>query len=289
MVKKIAYVKSLLLVFITATMLILSGCSGMDINSAIKALPQVKTYLDNNPDFDLQFVYYSEDEVSALSNEFQANCGKELTLKPIYRFVIDDKKSVSGVGYFDLNNGVLECFKKVEGTTISVEGENVDETQVMTDAIVVDNVLVSSDGSVKVGNNVAVSADGSVVVGGITVQAQNVVKVNEDIIVDSNGGVKVGNIQVSGNGAVNVGDISVDENGNVKVGNGVSVGQNGNVDVNVGDVNVNVHNYENAEDYQNVDVYTEEAVIEDGNIYTEDVVVEDGMVQTEGITVDIDY
>jgi len=196
-----------------SSMVLMSGCSQVDVSGAVANLPQVKSYMENNPDFELNVVYFSEDEVKGLSNEFKANCGKDIVLKPIYRFVVDDKKSISGIGYFDLNNQVLECFKKRTGDVVDVQGENVAEKAVVDSSILVDNVLVGSDGNVKVGNSVVVS-DGFVKVGGIEVSSDNVVKINEDIVVSEDGNVKVGDILISDNG-VSVDKLKVDADGNL--------------------------------------------------------------------------
>jgi len=262
-------VNKIFITIMTIVMLVTSGCSQIDISDAIKHLPQVKQYLENNPDFDLEVVHFSESEISSIQNEFKANCGKELTAKSIYRFVIDDKKSVSGVGYYDLNNQVLECFKKRTGTTLETEGKTVDTTKTINDAIVVDDVLIGSDGSVKVGNNIAVDSDGSVNVGGVQVKANNYVKVNEEIKVKDNGDIKVGNIKI-GNGGVSIGDIKVSEDGNVNVGN-IHVGNDGNVDVgdniHVGnDGNVNVGDNIHVGNDGNVNVGDNIHVGNDGNV-----------------------
>lgn len=227
---------------------VIAGCGSIDINTAINKVPAVKTYLENNPDFNLQIVHYSLEESAALSGEFKANCGKDLVQKDIYRFIVNDGKSFSGVGYFDLNNEVLECFKKNTGNSFEVTGENVDATINSNEAMVVDKVIVSSEGKVVVGNDVNVEADGSVKVGNIVVDPGNVVQVGDSIKVDSDGSVKVGDsVYVDGNGNVNLNmeDLQVDINdGNVNVNTGgVEVNtENGNVDVNTGDSQVNVEN-----------------------------------------------
>lgn len=209
-------VKKLSMIFALTALLLFSACSQANIDTAVKQLPQVKAYLEANPNFELQITHYSEAESSQINAEFKANCGKEFIQKDIYRFVVDDQKSLSGVGYFDLKNNVLECFKKKTGNKLEVEGTNVDDKSENTQSIVVDNVLVAADGSVKVGTNTQVASDGSVQVGGVSISKDNVVKVNDEITVGNDGNIQVGDIKIS-NGNVQVSDISVDSSGNVQV------------------------------------------------------------------------
>ena len=234
-------IKNTFLGLLLVVMIAISGCSNVDVTSVIQQAPQVKAYLENNPNFDLQVVYYSESESSQIQGEFKANCGKELTQKGIYRFVIDDKKSLSGVGYFDLDNNILECFKKVNNGQVSVEGETVDTSSTSNEAIVVDDVIINKDGSVLVGNNVNVESNGDVSVANIDIKKEKVVKVNKEIKVSSVGDVTVGGISVNNDG-VNMGDISVNDNG-VKIGEisvsdstGVVIGNE--ISVNGDDVNM---------------------------------------------------
>lgn len=223
----ITKVKKLSIILILTTLLIFSGCSQANIDTAVKQLPQVKAYLEANPNFELQITHYSLEESSQINAEFKANCGKEFISKDIYRFVVDDQKSLSGVGYFDLKNNVLECFKKKTGTKLEVEGTNVDDKSENMQSIVVDNVLVAADGSVKVGTNTKVDSDGSVEVGGVSISKDNIVKVNDEITVGNDGNVQVGDIKIS-NGNVQVGDISVNANGDVTAGGVQIQGNSGN-------------------------------------------------------------
>lgn len=231
-----------------AFILILQGCGQITPDMAIKAMPQVKSYLEAHPEVDLQVVHYSEAESTSLKDEFKVNCGKDFTPRDIYRFVVSDGNTLNGVGYFDLSNQVLECFKKVNNGEIEVEGDNADKETAAKGNVVVDKVVVSADGKVLVDDETSVNSDGSITINGVNVTSENVIKSNEKIQI-KNGEVKVGDIVIDdkvisvgsitvekgsgaviadGNGSVIAGDVAVDANGNVVAGD-VVVSEDGSV------------------------------------------------------------
>lgn len=107
--------KNLKIMLVMSVLLLISGCTstGLDPNALISANSQVKSFLDEYPNADLNLLYYSQNDSISVSEEYKELCERDFSPKNLYKFYVRDTTSgLNIVGFLDVNNQVVDCVVK---------------------------------------------------------------------------------------------------------------------------------------------------------------------------------
>ena len=96
-------------ILLITALIIISGCtSENDILNLVESIPEVKEFLENNPDTTIKTAYWDNTTVSNSLDEIRNLCGKYMEIKPYYRIVMESRNMTLTI-WFDYNNERVDC------------------------------------------------------------------------------------------------------------------------------------------------------------------------------------
>ncbi len=105
------------LVFSVIAAVLVSGCTGNDATSMIKALPEVQQFLNAHPNADITAVFYDIKTVSMVIDDIVADCGKQMEIRDYWKIVVKENDSEITVWVDGKTNKPLCMIKKGAQTT----------------------------------------------------------------------------------------------------------------------------------------------------------------------------
>jgi len=102
--------KIILLASIITLSIIISGCadSGQDITPIFNYLPEVQQFLQEHPNAKITVTYWTEEEVTEISDEINIQCDKNINPRALYKATISEGE-LKIISWIDAETQIVIC------------------------------------------------------------------------------------------------------------------------------------------------------------------------------------
>ncbi len=124
--------KIILLASIITLSIIISGCAdgGQDITPVFKSLPEVQQFLQDNPNAKITVTYWTEEEVTEISDEISIQCDKNINPRALYKATLSEGDSKI-ISWIDAETQIVICTTS-QGTSDSTSTATATSTSTST-------------------------------------------------------------------------------------------------------------------------------------------------------------